>query len=61
NRHPVAGLPCQWRRIIGSSSGLTSANLKFLFNRSIFKPPAYFMNQLSLFTHKKRAKRPVFI
>ena len=37
-----AVVPCRWRRIIGSRTGMTSGKMHFYFNRSSFVLNAYF-------------------
>ncbi|WP_337014192.1 hypothetical protein, partial [Pantoea sp. AS142] len=36
NPFPVAGVPCQWRRIIGNGSDSAIVNFNFFTNRSIY-------------------------
>ncbi|KAF0858274.1 hypothetical protein Y888_17200, partial [Mixta calida B021323] len=39
---PEAVVPCQWRRIIGSYSGLTSVYFKNMIVRFIFQQSVFF-------------------
>ncbi|PJR59155.1 hypothetical protein CWM52_21785 [Raoultella sp. T31] len=51
-----AVVPCQWRRIIGSSETLTSPVLKKLFNRSKSRHHAHFTCYLLVICATSRAK-----
>ncbi|PCQ71095.1 hypothetical protein CQA47_23985, partial [Enterobacter hormaechei] len=51
-----AVVPCQWRRIIGSSSEVTSTKYKKNFVRSLFKLNAYLSRASSVKRAISRAK-----
>ncbi|PWD71630.1 hypothetical protein DF213_14435 [Dickeya dianthicola] len=47
-------MPCQWRRIIGSSSGLTSDKCKKIINRMVFRQNEQEYSNVRLFNGIKR-------
>ncbi|MCZ0789243.1 hypothetical protein, partial [Dickeya solani] len=47
-------LPCQWRRIIGSSSGLTSDKCKKIINWMVFRQNGQEYINMQLFSGIKR-------
>ncbi|AQT87283.1 hypothetical protein DN594_15740 [Enterobacter cloacae] len=51
-----AVVPCQWRRIIGSYSEVTSTKYKKLFVRSLFKLNAYLSRESPVKCAISRAK-----
>ncbi|WP_314414427.1 hypothetical protein, partial [Pantoea septica] len=53
-------VPCQWRRIIGSSSGLTSPNLNFFTNRPFSRQYAEKCVKTAVFSKKKTGPQARF-
>ncbi|WP_235334798.1 hypothetical protein, partial [Pantoea anthophila] len=58
---PVAGMPCRWRRIIGSGSDSASANDNFFTDRSLCTQFDVLLSKTQVKGHKKTGQRPVFI
>ncbi|MEQ0228896.1 hypothetical protein ABLV17_14095, partial [Klebsiella sp. CN_Kp091] len=56
-----AVVPCQWRRIIGSNSEVTSINSKKQFKRSLFNQTIVWTLILAWFLNKNEPRGPVFV
>ncbi|ATZ96783.1 hypothetical protein DYD83_22270 [Dickeya fangzhongdai] len=54
HRAGLSPLPCQWRRIIGSSSGLTSDKCKKIINWMVFRQNGQEYINMPLFSGIKR-------